>query len=135
MYKIKRFESLNENRILNRILPYIFFLYSPNVEVKNVPNVLNNSKYSIKLKSEDSNEIIILSPGESYDGRIDGISHPIFGVYKVVDYVDEIFGIQIYDDKLKLGDLPLEVNNKLGGGHLDKSPDIKWDGLFENMRY
>lgn len=115
---------------LRKIIPFILFSYIPNSEVIESPNVINNSDHVIYLKCEDNSDIVELSPGEIYNGRIDGIKHPKYGVYKIVDYVDDIFGIQIYNDDIKLGKLPLSVNVKLGGGKLDSPPDEGWESIF-----
>lgn len=130
IYKYNEFnEKVNYNK-LKKIIPFLLLQYIPSDESRPVPNVENKSKYTIYLKDENSSDIITLKPGEVYNGRIDGIKHPTKGVYKVVDYVDEIFGVQVYDNDVKYGNLPTYVNDKLGGGHLSKSPDNNWYELF-----
>lgn len=115
---------------LKKVIPFLLFSYLPNTQSNPIPNVTNNSNHVIHLKSEDSNKVIKLNPGEVYTKRIDGINHPNVGVYKVIDYVDELFGIQIYDNDIKLGKLPKSVNDKLGGGLLTTPPDKNWENIF-----
>lgn len=115
---------------IKKVIPFILFSYLPQTQHIDVPNVKNNSDNDIFLKSEYSSNIIKLEPGESYNKRIDGIKTQK-GVYKVVDYVDELFGIEVNNKDLNINHLPEYINTKLGGGYLKKSPDKNWDSLFK----
>lgn len=130
-------------------------------------NLYNASDFTIYFKPESTmtiNGVIYdnansypLSPGQSFNYRIDGIGIPggrPGEIFKVKDFMDSSLGIKVYNNSVIIGEIIWPISNDLnelfGGGwkgqdwlnSLHKlrdskgnlSPDHTWDSLFNRVR-
>ena len=91
--------------------------------------VQNNCNRPICVKPENGTGAVIIQPGDSYDGEVDGVSDCNGDVHKITDPFNDS-DIVVGDDGVNLGG-PDFVNNWLGGGKLDCPPDDGWNALFD----
>lgn len=97
--------------------------------------VINNTGGDIWVQP-DNNELdpVLISPGELIDFRVDGITHPSYPnqVYKVISYLDVIFGIEATSNSIEIkGIWANGLNESLGGGWLSNPPNVLWNKIFE----
>jgi hypothetical protein len=75
-----------------------------------------------------------MQPGSTIDFMVDGITHPNFPaqVFKAVDYIDLIFGINVTPNFIYVNTSEgIELNQLGGGGWMNQPPDPGWNAIFE----
>jgi RHS repeat-associated protein len=116
----------------------------PSVDVnKRITTLTNNSKSVIWFKPEDNKLApVSLAPGNSTSMRIDGVTHPLYPgqVYKVIDKMDILFGVEATNSGICIGcnslvwPMPGEFNALGGGGWLSQPP-YGWEAIFDKAGY
>ena len=90
--------------------------------------VQNNCSKPICVKPENDTNPIVIQPGDSYDGEIDGVSDCNGNVFKITNPYNNA-DIDVGSGGVGLPG-PNIINSCLGGGKIKDPPDDGWKPLF-----